>query len=134
MYCRTEGSSLITYEGTDYAVRMAQICKRTTKALHDAGALIIPGTDMGNPYVFPGSSVHEELAYLADAGLTPYEALLASTRNAAECLNRLNEFGTVSAGKRADLILVEDNLLDDVSDVRNLAGEMVVKECDWQTA
>ena len=127
-------SKNITYEGADYAVRMAQICRRMTKALHDGGARIILGTDMGNPYVFPGSSVHEELAYLADAGLTPYEALLASTRNAAECLNRLNEFGTVSAGKRADLILVEDNLLDDVSDVRNLAGEMVVKECDWQTA
>ncbi|MHC4559660.1 MAG: SIS domain-containing protein, partial [Planctomycetota bacterium] len=60
-----------------------------------------------------------------DAGLTPYEALKAGTRDAAECLGELDEFGTITAGLRADLILVEDNPLVDVGNAARRIGVMV---------
>ena len=62
---------------------------------------------------------------MVDAGLTPYQAILAGTRNAAEALNAGNEFGTVSVGKRADLILIEGNPLEVINQVSKQSGVMV---------
>jgi imidazolonepropionase-like amidohydrolase len=115
----------ITYEGSDYSARIAEIYTRMTRVLHEAGARVILGTDAGNPYVVPGVSLHDELGYLVQAGFTPYEAIEAGTRNAAEALGRLDEFGTVAEGKRADLILVEENPLEDVANVGQRAGVML---------
>jgi imidazolonepropionase-like amidohydrolase len=98
--------------------------KRMTKALHDAGARILLGSDTPNPYVVSGFSLHQELRILVDAGLRPYEAIKAGTRDAAECLGELDEFGTISAGLRADLILIEDNPLEDVGNAARLNGVM----------
>ena len=89
---------------------------------------ILLGTDgslQSNSPVIPGFAVHEELRLLVDAGLTPYQAILAGTRNAAEILNAAGEFGTVSVGKRADLILVEGNPLADVANAARRVGVMV---------
>ena len=74
--------------------------------------------------VVPGFSVHEELRNLVEIGFSPFEALQAATRTPAEFL-RANEFGTVSVEKRADLILVDGNPLEDVSRVSKPAGVMV---------
>ena len=115
----------ITYEGSDYPARIAEIYTRTTKALHDARAKVILGTDTDNPYLVPGFSLHDELGYLVQAGFTPYEAIEAGTRNAAEALGRLDEFGTATVGKRADLILVEENPLEDVANVGQRVGLML---------
>jgi imidazolonepropionase-like amidohydrolase len=98
--------------------------KRLTKALHDAGAGILLGTDTPAPYRVSGFSLHQELRILVDAGLRPYEAIKAGTRDAAECLGELDEFGTISAGLRADLILIEDNPLEDVGSAARLNGVM----------
>jgi imidazolonepropionase-like amidohydrolase len=119
----------ITYEGDDYPARIAEIYTRMTKALRDGGARVILGTDAGNPYVVPGFSLHDELGYLVQAGFTPYEAIEAGTRNGAEALGRLDEFGTVTEGKRADFILVEENPLEDVANVGKRAG--VVLRGTW---
>jgi len=107
--------------------RSLKVCnmKRMVKALHDAGARILLGTDTPNPCVVPGFSLHEELQNLVDAGLTPYEAIRAGTSNAAECLGALSEFGTISAGLRADLILVEGNPLEDVGNTDRRVGVML---------
>jgi len=115
----------ITYEGTDYPARIAEIYTQMTKALHDGGARVILGTDTDNPYLVPGFSLHDELGYLVQAGFTPYEAIEAGTRNAAEALGRLDEFGTIAEGKRADLILVEENPLEDVANVSKRVGVML---------
>jgi imidazolonepropionase-like amidohydrolase len=96
-----------------------------THALHEAGARLLLGTDCGNPFVLAGFSVHEELANLVAAGLTPYEALLAGTRNAAEFVGAPGEFGAVAVGARADLIMTEDNPLEDVGALAKTAGVMV---------
>jgi imidazolonepropionase-like amidohydrolase len=104
--------------------RKESIRKRMTKVLHDAGARILLGTDTRNPYRVSGFSLHQELRILVDAGLRPYEAIKAGTRDAAECLGEQDEFGTISAGLRADLILIENNPLEDVGNAARLNGVM----------
>jgi imidazolonepropionase-like amidohydrolase len=107
------------------AVRFGQAARaQLTGALNDAGAPILLGTDMGNPWVAAGFSVHQELANLVEAGLTPYEALRAGTRAPAECLDATDEFGTVAVGLRADLILLDANPLDDASNAARRVGVM----------
>jgi imidazolonepropionase-like amidohydrolase len=97
---------------------------RLTRELHRAGARILLGTDTPNPLVIPGFSIHEELQNLVNAGLSPYEAIKAGTRNAAEFLGALDKFGTVEVGKRADLILLAANPLEDVGAIANPLGVM----------
>jgi imidazolonepropionase-like amidohydrolase len=114
----------ISYEG-DYPAQIARIYSHMTKVLRDNGAGIIAGTDANNPYVVPGSSLLEELDNLVDAGLSPYETIETATRNAAQALGRLDEFGTITEGKRADLLLVRGNPLQDVSYAQQRTGVMV---------
>lgn len=120
-----EMNKKITYNGDNYAPRMAEIGYEMVKVLHDAGAKILLGTDAGNPFVFPGWSIHEELQHLVNAGLTPYEALKTGTRNPAESLNKLEEFGTIASGKRADFVMVKENPLQDIANLNKIAGVMV---------
>jgi len=98
---------------------------RLLKALHDAGAKLLVGSDTGNRFVLPGYAIHDEFQLFVEAGLTPYQTILASTRNAAFFLGDLAEFGTIEVGKRADLILVESNPLSEISTIRRPVGVMV---------
>lgn len=91
-------------------------------AMHRAGAKFLAGTDTPNPYVFPGFSLHDELALLVQAGFTPMEALQTATRNPAEFLGRLDSLGTIEAGKIADLVLLEANPLADIRNTRSIAA------------
>jgi imidazolonepropionase-like amidohydrolase len=105
-----------------------ELQKKLIKALQDAGVKILLGTDgslQANFPVIPGLAAHEELRLLVETGLTPYQALAAGTRNAAEVLHAESEFGTVTVGKRADLILMEGNPLLDVANIARRAGVMV---------
>lgn len=95
------------------------------KALSDAGARLLVGTDETNPFVVAGFSVHEELSLFVEAGLKPYEALRAATTAPAQFLGLAGEVGTVTEGACADLVLVEGNPLDDVAHARRPAGVMV---------
>lgn len=95
-----------------------------TGRAHRAGVGIALGTDAGDTYVFPGSGAHDELGELVKAGLTPAEALAAATVRAAEFLRVEDEYGTVEAGKRADLLLLGANPLEDIANTR--AIEMVI--------
>ena len=108
---------------------------RQVAALHAAGARILVGSDVPNPFVLYGYSVHEELALLVEAGVTPYEALVAATRAPAESLQDPT-FGTVEAGKRADLVLLNANPLVDIEASKAIAGVMVRGRWlpDWELA
>ncbi len=114
-----------TYEGADYPQRMMTLNRQMVQALHEADAGILLGTDAAQAYHIPGFSIHEEMAFLVDAGLTPYEVLAAGTRNAALAMGKLDAYGTVTIGKRADLILLTANPLDDVGNVQKRVGVMV---------
>src|SRR5262249_9091040 len=83
-------------------------------AMNRAGVPILAGTDTLNPFCFPGFSLHDELALLTQAGLTPMQALQAATRNAAEYLGQLDSLGTIEPHKLADLVLLSANPLDDI--------------------
>ncbi|MEM7372161.1 MAG: amidohydrolase family protein [Bacteroidota bacterium] len=86
------------------------------------GGNILAGTDAINAYVLPGFSLHEELQELVEAGLSPFEALQASTVHPAEFLGRSKETGTISPGKTADLLLLHNNPLEDIRHTTHIEG------------
>lgn len=92
----------------------------------DAGVPIAVGTDYPVTFVFPGSSVHDEMALLVEkAGLTPAEALRAATLEGARLLGLDDSLGTVEVGMVADLALLDANPIDDVTAVRRIVGVVV---------
>jgi hypothetical protein len=88
--------------------------------LHRAGVPILAGTDELNPYVFPGFSLHDELALLVKAGLSPRDALRAATINPAKFLGKEATMGTVEAGKTADLVLLDADPLADIANTKKI--------------
>jgi imidazolonepropionase-like amidohydrolase len=115
------------YTAEDWAAKRRGDVVRTkvVRALHDAGARLLVGTDTPHPFVMPGFSVHEELSNFVSVGMSPYEALKAATVDAAEYLGAQREFGVIKPGARADLILLEGNPLEDVKNTSRIAGVMV---------
>ncbi len=91
-------------------------------AMQRAGVGILAGTDSGNPFCFRGFSLHDELGFLVQAGLTPMEALQAATLNPARFLGRESELGTVQVGKAADLVVLDANPLVDIANTRRIAS------------
>ena len=86
--------------------------------MHRAGVPILAGTDTMNPQCFPGFGLHDELALLVEAGLSPMAALQAATRNAAQFMGQLDRRGTIEAGKIADLVLLDRDPLADIHNTR----------------
>ena len=91
-----------------------------TGAAFRAGVPIMLGTDAGDSFVFPGFAVHDELEQLVMAGLTPAEALKTATYNPAVYLGHTNDFGSIEKGRRADLILLDANPLENVAHTRRI--------------
>ena len=90
-----------------------------------AGVEFIAGTDVLNPFCFPGFSLHDELAILVEAGLSPMEALQAATLNPARFFGQEKDFGTVAHGKIADLVLLDANPLDDIRNTTKINSVVV---------
>jgi imidazolonepropionase-like amidohydrolase len=101
-----------------------RVIEEIVRGFHAAGVGLLVGTDAMNTGVVPGFSVHDELADLVAAGLTPYEALRAATANAAKFLAEPGDSGTVSVGQKADLLLLDANPLQDIANTRRIAGVM----------
>ena len=91
-------------------------------SLRHLGVRLLVGTDGVTDYCLPGFGVHDELQRLVDAGLTPLEALQAATLEPAEYLSRTNDFGAIAAGKIADLVLLNDSPLSDISHTTTIRG------------
>jgi len=85
-----------------------------------AGVDILAGTDTGNPFCFPGFSLHDELGLLVQAGLSPMQALQTATLNPARFLGQEKDLGTIEKGKFADLILLDANPLEDIGNTRKI--------------
>jgi imidazolonepropionase-like amidohydrolase len=107
------------------ARRTIEVRRRLIKALHDAGAGLLLGSDAPQVYNVPGFSTHRELESLVAAGLTPYQALETGTRNVARYFGTTGETGTVERGKRADLVLLEADPLVDIRNTTKRAGVML---------
>lgn len=99
--------------------------RQLIKALQDAGAGLLLGSDAPQILNVPGFSIHRELRLLVDSGLTPAQALSAGTNNAAKFLKQENVFGKVTEGLAADLVLLQANPLDDISNAQNIIGVML---------
>jgi hypothetical protein len=97
-----------------------------TLAMFRAGVPFMAGTDTAaGVHVFPGFSLHEELALFVKAGLTPLQALQTATLNPARFLGRVADMGTVAEGKVADLVLLDANPLDDIDNTRRIRGVLL---------
>ena len=105
--------------------RFIDIRRRLIKALHDGGASLLLGSDAPQIWNVPGFSAHRELQAYVEAGLTPYEALATGTRNVAAHFGTLERAGTVETGKRADLLLLDANPLQQIANTTRIAGVML---------
>lgn len=101
------------------------------RQLHSEGAGLLLGTDKAVPYVVAGFSEHREMKLLSKAGLSNYEVIKTATINAAHCLHRENELGTIEIGKRANMIITDTNPLDDLKTIFHHAG--VIKDGVYYT-
>ena len=96
------------------------------KKLHDAGVNIICGTDAGIGVTLPGYSIHRELSFYKQAGLSNYEVLKTATVNASQTHSIMKQLGTIEIGKIANLLLVDNNPLIELSTLEN-PSHVVVK-------
>ena len=92
---------------------------------YNCGVFLTTGTDLMNPWITPGVSLHRELELLVEAGIEPLEVIKIATKNGAEALNILDVTGTIEEGKQADLIVLSDNPVENIKHTRNI--EMVIK-------
>ncbi len=90
------------------------------RMMHKAGVQIMAGSDFSDWGIVPGIDLHNELALLVEAGFTPMEALQAATLNPAKFLGKTDTYGTIQAGRVADLILLDMNPLEDISHTRKI--------------
>lgn len=118
------GNAPVGYGEPD-AARIRDVRRTVIRELHGAGVGLLVGTDAESFFAVPGFAVHRELAALVAAGLTPYEALVAATRNPAAYFQTLDRAGTVAVGKQADLVLLQANPLADIRHTTQIAGVML---------
>jgi imidazolonepropionase-like amidohydrolase len=109
-----------THETFSLRSQLMEASLRIVGKMNAAGVPIMAGTDTTAPFVFPGSSLHEELALLVQAGLTPMQALQAATKRPAEFLGKLQTQGTIEQDKVADLLLLDANPLDDIHNTQKI--------------
>ena len=95
------------------------IATKNVQRLHRAGVLLVAGTDAPYPGVAQGEGIHRELELLVEAGLSPLEAITTATRNAALLIGA-EDWGTITAGKVADLIVVEGRPDRDIRRTRDI--------------
>jgi hypothetical protein len=103
---------------------LTRIRNKIVRALHDAGAHLMVGSDSPQFFIVPGDAVHREMAAFVSAGVPAFGALVAATRGPAEYLGR-SDLGTVAVGKTADLVLLDGNPLQDIDQTRRVSGVMV---------
>jgi len=102
--------------------------KKNLKKLQDAGVTIATGTDAGNIGTLHASSMHQELAIMMDAGLTPTQILVNSTLNGARLMGKEKDLGSIEAGKYADMVILNNDPLQNVKNYNSTYA--VVKDGD----
>jgi imidazolonepropionase-like amidohydrolase len=116
----------------EQSVATFRAMEATVRVLHQAGVPIVAGTDQA----VPGFSLDREIELYVQAGFTPMEAIQAATLVPARAMGMEKDSGTIEAGKRADVILVDGNPLENISDIRKVsavfaAGKMYQPAALW---
>jgi len=118
----------------DQSAAMFRAMEETVRLLHQAGVPIVAGTDQA----VPGYSLDREIELYVQAGFTPMEAIQAATLVPARAMGMEKDSGTIEVGKRADVILVNGNPLQNISDIRKVstvfaAGKMYQPAALWSS-
>jgi imidazolonepropionase-like amidohydrolase len=108
------------------ARRIFDIARANTRRAHKLGVGIVCGTDSGGPGGLHGAVVPREMEIINECGLTPLQTITAATRDAARCIGKGDELGAVEKGKLADIIVVADDPLRDISNIRKI--DLVVRD------
>ena len=110
--------------GAERNRQIIDIRNRLLDALSDSGVVILLGTDAPQIMSVPGFSIQREMQTMARAGMSPWQILVSGTRAVAEHLGTPTEFGTIQPGRRADLILLDANPLQDIGNAARRSGVM----------
>jgi len=114
-----DGRTQYTPEDLSWADRVLAKNAELVLMMQKAGVGLLTGTDL--PADAKNGTVHDELAALVNAGLSPVEALRAASRNPAEFLGKLDKVGTIEPGKWADVVLLDANPLDDIRNTARIS-------------
>jgi imidazolonepropionase-like amidohydrolase len=97
------------------------VAMRNLKKIYDAGILVALGTDSGaTPVRVPGFAEHMELGLMVQSGLTPLQAISVATKNAAQLLRVLDQYGTLEPGKKANFIILEKDPSQDIHNTQTI--------------
>lgn len=108
---------------SDLAARAIELRRKLIMALHEAGAGLLLGSDAPQVFNVPGFSLHHELHFLVESGLTPFEAIATGTTAVAKFLG--TNAGSIEIGRTADLVLLDADPLADISNTRRVHGVML---------
>ena len=108
--------------GREVHTELYQLMLKNVGQAHAAGVKIVAGTDAPETYVFPGFAIHDELAELVRAGLSPADALRSATIDAARFTGQTRDYGSIEVGKVADMLLLDANPLNDIRNTGKIAG------------
>jgi imidazolonepropionase-like amidohydrolase len=121
---RSAGSNptTATWDAEDHAEAKAAwpVFLEMVLRFHEAGIRLTAGSDLANPWITPGVAYHRELELLVSAGIPSMEVLSIATRNGAEALGLLDQFGTIEEGKMADLVVLGADPLEDIKNTRSV--------------
>jgi imidazolonepropionase-like amidohydrolase len=107
----------------ELATRAIELRRKLIMALHEAGAGLLLGSDAPQVFNVPGFSLHYELQFMVESGLTPFEAIATGTTAVAAFLE--TNSGSVEIGRAADLVLLDANPLADINNTRRVHGVML---------
>jgi len=107
-------------EGISVSEQFYEASKKQVAMANKLGVPIMAGTDVTDSYVFAGFSLHDELYELTRSGLSNLEALQSATIVPAKFSNQINDYGTIEIGKKADLILLDKNPLENIQNSKSI--------------
>lgn len=109
-------------EAIQFEKELNDLFKKVTYDMQQAGVKLLAGSDAGayNSYVYPGISLHRELEAFVKSGITPLQALQASSYNGAHFFGDYNQIGSIETGKKADLLILNDNPLTDIKNTTDI--------------
>jgi hypothetical protein len=112
------------FSGPQNQLRWAKVLQ-LTKIMYDNGVHILSGSDIPNFGLFPGTSLHNELVLLAEAGIKPSEVIQIATNNGAKALGIDDMVGTIQPEKQADMIILSANPIENISNTKEIEAVIV---------